>query len=98
MPVELLLVAPRELRLNPYEEGPLGPDHVRAAGIVSGISHGTELALYRGVSAFAGKRFDPALRLFVDADAAPYPMRLGYELGGRGEEGGRWGERRTDVT
>src|SRR4030095_7125142 len=53
---------------------------MRANAIVSGISHGTELALYRGDSAFAGKLFDLDLRLFVeDAETESYPMRLGYE-------------------
>jgi 2-desacetyl-2-hydroxyethyl bacteriochlorophyllide A dehydrogenase len=50
------------------------------AAIVSGISHGTEIALYRGASPFAGKHFDVDLRLFEqDADTEPYPMRPGYE-------------------
>jgi threonine dehydrogenase-like Zn-dependent dehydrogenase len=84
MPSELLLAAPREIRLGSYEEPPLGADQIRAEAIASGISHGTELALYRGVSAFAGRSFDPDLRLFVDdAPEDPYPMRLGYEWVGR---------------
>ena len=80
MPNELLLTAPRALALAPYEDPPLQADQVRAAAIVSGISHGTEIALYRGASPFAGKRFDVDLRLFEqDADTEPYPMRPGYE-------------------
>jgi threonine dehydrogenase-like Zn-dependent dehydrogenase len=80
MPSELLLTGPRTIALSPYDEPPLPPEHVRAEAIVSGISHGTELALYRGSSPFAGKRFDPDLRLFVeDVEAETYPMRLGYE-------------------
>ena len=60
------------------------------ARIVSGISQGTELQLWRGTSAFRGKRFDPELRLFVEGeDAAAYPLRLGYEWVGRVEEVGR---------
>lgn len=79
-PAELLLTAPRTIELVPFEDRALAADEIRAEAIVSGISHGTELALYRGVSPFAGKRFDLDLRLFVDdEEGAAYPMRLGYE-------------------
>jgi 2-desacetyl-2-hydroxyethyl bacteriochlorophyllide A dehydrogenase len=84
MPNELLLTAPRAIRIAPYDDPVLGFHEVRADAIVSGISHGTELALYRGDSPFAGKRFDLDLRQFVeDAETQPYPMRLGYEWVGR---------------
>src|SRR3954471_3575601 len=80
MPLDLLLTAPRSIALSPYDELPLQADQLRAEAIVSGISHGTELALYRGASPFAGKSFDTDLRLFVEeAESSAYPMRLGYE-------------------
>ena len=89
MPYELLLTEPRSINLDRYEEPPVSPVQVRAEAIVSGISHGTELALFRGVSPFEGKRFDADLRLFVDADqTAAYPMRLGYEWVGTVREAG----------
>jgi threonine dehydrogenase-like Zn-dependent dehydrogenase len=89
MPSELLVVAPRELELRSYEELPLEADQIRAEGILSGISHGTELALYRGISPFAGKRFDLELRLFLDEDGAdPDSLRLGYEWVGAVREVG----------
>jgi hypothetical protein len=69
---------PRAIRIVLYEDPMLGSDEVRADAIASGISHGTELALYRGDSAFGGKRFDLDLRQFVEDDETrPYPMRLG---------------------
>jgi len=84
MPNELLLTAPRAIRIAPYDDPLLGTDEVRADAIASGISHGTELALYRGDSVFGGKRFDLDLRLFLeDAETQRYPMRLGYEWVGR---------------
>jgi threonine dehydrogenase-like Zn-dependent dehydrogenase len=84
VPKELVLSAPRVIRFAAYEDPPLGADQVRAEAIVSGISHGTELALYRGDSPFDGKRFDLELRLFEDEGGAEaYPMRLGYEWVGR---------------
>ena len=79
MPRELLLTGPRSIRLGTYDEQPVAPDQVQAEAIVSGVSHGTELALYRGVSPFDGKRFDTDLRLFVADVGTTYPMRLGYE-------------------
>jgi threonine dehydrogenase-like Zn-dependent dehydrogenase len=80
MPRELLLTEPRTIQLVRYDDPPLTPDQVRAEAVVSGISHGTELALYRGISPFEGKRFDLDLRLFVDEEeGGSYPMRLGYE-------------------
>jgi threonine dehydrogenase-like Zn-dependent dehydrogenase len=89
MPHELLLTAPRSVELAPYEDDPVALNHVRAEAIVSGISHGTELALYRGVSPFDGKRFDSDLRLFVaDEGTGSYPMRLGYEWVGTVREVG----------
>jgi 2-desacetyl-2-hydroxyethyl bacteriochlorophyllide A dehydrogenase len=79
MPRELLLTAPRTLALAAYDERPPAAGELRADAVVSGISLGTELALYRGESPFARKRFDLGLRLFVDDDAGTYPSGLGYE-------------------
>jgi len=63
---------------------------VRIRSLASGISHGTELSLYRGSSAFAERTFDRELRAFVPAGGGPsvYPAGLGYELVGRVEEVG----------
>ena len=84
MPRQLLLTEPRRLALVDYEEPPLEPRQVRAQAALSGISHGTELNLYRGGSPFHDKRFDPDLRLFVNNEGRrPYPMGLGYEWVGR---------------
>jgi 2-desacetyl-2-hydroxyethyl bacteriochlorophyllide A dehydrogenase len=50
---------------------------------LSGISHGTELSLYRGTSAFTDKVFDRGLRAFVApaaGSASAYPVMLGYEM------------------
>jgi threonine dehydrogenase-like Zn-dependent dehydrogenase len=88
VPYELLLSAPRSIGLAPYDDESIAPDQIRAEAIMSGVSHGTELALYRGVSPFDGRRFDLDLRLFVDDSKGAYPMRLGYEwVGTVGEVG-----------
>ncbi len=88
MPLQLELVAPRQVRLSPYTETPLREDEIRAEAIISGISHGTELNLYRGASPFADKEFDSELRLFrPGAGELPQPP-LGYEWVGRVAEVG----------
>src|SRR4029453_16911060 len=56
---------------------------IRLRARLSGISHGTELSLYRGTSAFTDKVFDRGLRAFVEppaGSAAAYPVTLGYEM------------------
>jgi 2-desacetyl-2-hydroxyethyl bacteriochlorophyllide A dehydrogenase len=84
MPKELELVSPRQIRLNTYDDAPLQPGEIRAQAVLSGISHGTELNLYRGTSPFRTRRFDRDLRLFIEAgEEAMYPARLGYEWVGR---------------
>ena len=84
MPNELLITGPRAIAIAPYDDPELRGDQVRVDAIASGISHGTEIALYRGVSPFDGKRFDLDLRVFTeDAEVASYPMRPGYEWVGR---------------
>ena len=79
MPRELLLTAPRAVELASYDDVAPRAGQVRADAVASGISLGTELALYRGDSPFRSKRFDLDLRLFVDDPAEAFPTRLGYE-------------------
>ena len=90
MPLAYSLVAPRTLELQEYEDPPLGPRDVRLQSIISGISHGTELNLYRGTSPFAEKHFDREHRLFVPNEEPGFrQMRLGYEMASRAVEVGR---------
>jgi 2-desacetyl-2-hydroxyethyl bacteriochlorophyllide A dehydrogenase len=87
----LVLEGPRSLRLRDDDDAPdLGPRDVRVRTLLSGVSHGTELNLYRGSSAFADRVFDRELRAFVrpDPPQPAYPVPLGYELVGRVEEVG----------
>ncbi len=74
--------------MTPYEEAPLGVGEVRAAAVLSGISHGTEMNLYRGASPFADKVFDTDLRLFRPAAGQAETPPLGYEWVGRVTETG----------
>ncbi|HEY6748696.1 MAG TPA: hypothetical protein VI357_23650, partial [Mycobacteriales bacterium] len=65
MPRTLVLDGPRQLRLSEQPSRPLQAGEIRLRARLSGISHGTELSLYRGTSAFADKVFDRGLRAFV---------------------------------
>jgi 2-desacetyl-2-hydroxyethyl bacteriochlorophyllide A dehydrogenase len=79
----LVLDGPRQLRLAEQPSRPLDAGEVRLRARLSGISHGTELSLYRGTSAFADKVFDRGLRAFVEphaGSASAYPVTLGYEM------------------
>jgi 2-desacetyl-2-hydroxyethyl bacteriochlorophyllide A dehydrogenase len=59
----------------------LQPGQARLRSVVSGISHGTELNLYRGTSPFHDKDFDREARLFRPrAEGSEYPHGIGYEL------------------
>jgi len=83
VPRTLVLDSPRHLRFEERPSRPLGPGEVRLRSILSGISHGTELSLYRGTSAFADKVFDRGLRAFITPHAGSvkaYPVTLGYEM------------------
>lgn len=88
MPLELQLAGPRQVRLADYTEAPLHPSEVRAEAVISGISHGTELNLFRGTSPFEGKEFDPELRLFRPRSGRLPQPTLGYEWVGRVSEVG----------
>ena len=83
MPRTLVLDGPRRLRLAEQPSRPLSAGEIRLRSRLSGISHGTELSLYRGTSAFTDKVFDKGLRAFVEppaGSASAYPVTLGYEM------------------
>jgi len=85
MPKIVVFTAPRAVGFSPLEDRPLQPHQVRIHTLYSGISQGTEMTAYRGISPFFAKRFDPATRLFL-ADGQPgfsYPLSFGYENVGR---------------
>lgn len=74
---EFVLTAPRTLTFRDYDEPPLQPDQVRVRMLLSGIKHGTELALYRGNTPFVGRRYDLEYRMFLAEEGADlYPANL----------------------
>jgi Threonine dehydrogenase and related Zn-dependent dehydrogenases len=69
---------PRQLRVEETASLPLGNDQIRVKTMFSGISHGTEMNVYRGVAPFFRRKSDYDVRLFVDAeqsDTWKYPIR-----------------------
>jgi len=79
----LVLKGSHELQLVEHPPAPLLVGEARLRARLSGISHGTELSLYRGTSAFADRVFDRGLRAFVTphaGTASAYPVTLGYEM------------------
>ncbi len=89
MPTELVLTGPGRLEFVEYGDEPLVATEVRARALMSAISHGTEISLFRGTSPFHNKAFDPERRLFTEvAPDQAYPARLGYEWVGRVSEVG----------
>ena len=80
---EFFVTAPRTIAFREYTEPPLNAGEVRVRSIVSGIKHGTEMALYRGETPFLSQAFDPEYRLFMPVEGHSfYPHRLGSWLAG----------------
>ena len=71
----------RSIGFTEVEDPPLKPNQVRIKTIYSGISRGTEMAVYRGTAPFYQKRFDPVTRLFLTGEEPDwrYPIPYGYE-------------------
>jgi 2-desacetyl-2-hydroxyethyl bacteriochlorophyllide A dehydrogenase len=70
----------RQVEIRPVELEALGPHQVRTRTLYSGISHGTEMAFYRGTAPHVGASWDAKWRLFTpggEPDFA-YPSRYGY--------------------
>lgn len=75
----LVLTGPRQLDILEVALAAPGPDDVLVETLFSGISHGTEMNVYRGHAPQWSKRYDRDLRLFrpIPAGAAARPER-GY--------------------
>lgn len=90
---------PRQIALREAPDAPLGGGQVRIETLFSGISHGTEMAVYRGTAPFFRRKKDEATGLFVPAESDEvwsYPVRscdpgvwyMGYASVGRVVEAG----------
>ena len=90
VPRTLVLQGPRDLAVRDEPGRAPGRGEVRVRSLLSAVSHGTELALYRGSSPFGERVFDRGLRAFAPASEGErhYPAALGYETVGVVEEVG----------
>jgi len=83
MPREVIAVAPRRLVFRDYEEPPLKPNEIRIKSRLSAEKHGTMLTIFRGVSPFTEKTYDPKLGIFIKRKVgtergwASFPMHIG---------------------
>lgn len=74
----IMYEGPRDLRVIDVERLPMGEEQIRLKTIYSGVSHGTEMNVYRGLAPFFRKKQDPKTRLFVDApkdELWEYPVK-----------------------
>jgi len=85
MPKQLIVPEPFQIAYEEVEVRPPGPGQVRARTVLSGISHGTEMAAFLGTSPFRKKKFTKD-RIFADrelSDPPFYPFRfMGYDAVG----------------
>ena len=74
----LMYAAPKTMRHEVVEDFPLGPHDLRAKTLYTGISHGTEMSVYRNLVPQFSKVNDPITRLLLPADESSawhYPIR-----------------------
>jgi 2-desacetyl-2-hydroxyethyl bacteriochlorophyllide A dehydrogenase len=94
------LTAPRVVLVREYQTPEPGPEEVRVRTLYSGISAGTELAIYRGTNPYLEKQWDAEAALFLPGQSTfHYPVDVwGYsEVGeidalGEGTTGHEAGE------
>lgn len=73
MPLELVVESPGQIAFVEYKDREPVGNEVLVKTTVSGIKHGTEINVYRGIVPFADRVWDPVLRLFR-------PLREGEEV------------------
>lgn len=85
---QLAITAPRRVEVHAAKRRAPGPNEARVRTLFSGISHGTEMNVYRGIAPQWRKHYDQVTRLFVDSDEPDwqYPLAYGYANVGAVEE------------
>lgn len=74
----MMYEGPKSLKVIEVENLPMTADQIRVKSLYSGISHGTEMNIYRGMAPQFRKKQDPETRLFLDAteeETYGYPTR-----------------------
>jgi 2-desacetyl-2-hydroxyethyl bacteriochlorophyllide A dehydrogenase len=78
----VFLSAPEEVEIQKTELEPMGKRSVLVKSMLSGISHGTEMALYRGTAPQLARSFDRDKRIFPPLEEGEgQPGKLGRGLG-----------------
>jgi threonine dehydrogenase-like Zn-dependent dehydrogenase len=80
MPRELVAIAPHKPAIQAYDDPPLTGNEIRLRTEFAAPKHGTELAIYRGESAFTRGDWREDFAVFVPKEtpqAPHFPMRLG---------------------
>ena len=74
------ITAPRQITLVSDEIAEPGAGEVAVRSLYSGVSHGTEMNVYRGSAPMWQQKRDPRTGLFVQAEQPEwqYPLRYGY--------------------
>lgn len=71
----LLITAPDTIELIEERLPPLGLHDIHAQTIISGISHGTEMAWLTGTAAALRRQWDASQRIYRDGPGRDYPSR-----------------------
>jgi len=73
----MIYEGPKTISLAEVPDFPLTKDQIRTKTLYSGLSHGTEVNVYRGIAPFFKHKMDPETNLFVPAeqDAWTFPIR-----------------------
>jgi len=82
MPKELVFLGRRKIGFREYQDRPIKDNEIKVETLYSGISHGTEMNIYRGTA----PQFHKSVRdgLFQEGESSyKYPMGYGYEEVGK---------------
>jgi 2-desacetyl-2-hydroxyethyl bacteriochlorophyllide A dehydrogenase len=79
----LFITAPGTVELIKQRLPPLGERDVYARSVLSGISHGTEIAWLSGAAAALHRSWDAGRRFYLDGPGRDFPIAPGYESIGR---------------
>jgi 2-desacetyl-2-hydroxyethyl bacteriochlorophyllide A dehydrogenase len=75
----LLITAPGAVEIIEEHLPPPTAQEVYARSVISGVSHGTEMAWLRGTAAALHRTWDPQRRIYLDGRGRSYPVAPGYE-------------------
>jgi threonine dehydrogenase-like Zn-dependent dehydrogenase len=79
----LFITGPGTVEIIGEDLPALGDHDVYVRTVVSGISHGTEIAWLRGTAAALHRTWNPRQRIYLDGPGRDYPVAPGYESIGR---------------